>query len=423
MPARPLSDEVLKHTVALYFTHRRSHKSVSQALGIGESTLGHRLREAARRGILAAPPLPEDAQPPPGFVVARHSATYDGDGNLKSHSVQTKPEPGETYEIPAGHTVKGESALLDPDGRVLAKWVKTREDGRGDFAAALEQALERFTGAAPAIATPRQAEDDLLTVYPIPDLHLGMYAWAPEAGEDYDVDIAVRAATQSVQALVSQSRPSRHAVLLGLGDYFHANSGRNATPQSGHQLDVDGRWMKVKTAGAELAIALTEMLARRHQDVEVVFLPGNHDPDAAVGLTVALSLFYRKHARIRVNTTPAIAWYRLHGRTLLGATHGHTMKPDRMALMLAADRPQEWGHASHRHFFFGHVHHESAKEVGAVRVESFSTPAAKDAYAAAGGWRSARAMTAITFHGTDGEIGRHRVSIGTPRPRVRVRAK
>jgi hypothetical protein len=422
MPTPPLSDDTLKRTVALYLTNRRSIKKTCVALDIAANTLTHRLRVAAKRGIFAAPPLPSEAQPPPGFVVARHSATYDSEGNLKSHSVQTKHEPGEEYAVPAGHTVKGESALLDPDGRVLAKWVKTREDGREDYAAALEAALERFTGAAPAIAAPRQAEDDLLTVYPIPDLHLGMYAWAPEAGDDYDVDIAVRTATQAVAALVGQSRPSRHAVLLGLGDYFHANSGRNSTPQSGHQLDVDGRWMKVKSAGAELAIALTDMLARRHQDVEVVFLPGNHDPDAAVGLTVALSLFYRKHARVRVNTTPAIAWYRLHGRTLLGATHGHTMKPDRMALMLAADRPQEWGAAAHRHFFFGHVHHESAQEVGAVRVESFSTPAAKDAYAAAGGWRSARAMTAITFHDTNGEIGRHRVNIETPRPRVRVRA-
>jgi hypothetical protein len=56
---------------------------------------------------------------------------------------------------------------------------------------------------------------------------------------------------------------------------------------------------------------------------------------------------------------------------LLGATHGHTMKPDRMAMMLADDRAKDWGEADHRHFFFGHVHHESAREVAGVRVESF----------------------------------------------------
>jgi hypothetical protein len=423
MPTPPLSDEVLKHTVALYLTNRRSQMKTCVALNIAAATLGYRLKEAARRGILAAPPLPEGAEPPPGFVVSRHSATYDGAGNLKSHSVQTKPEPGDTYAVPAGHTVKGESALLDPDGRVLARWVKTREDGSGNIIEALRAAFDTYDGAAPAIAAPRHAEDDLLTVYPVPDLHLGMYAWHHEAGEDYDVDIAVKTATDAVAALVAQSRPSRRAVVLGLGDYFHANDAKAVTPASGHRLDVDGRWPKVMAAGAKLATALVELVAKRHADVEVVFLPGNHDPDAAVSLTVALALFYSKHTRIRVHQEPGIAWYRRHGRVLLGATHGHTMKPDRMAMMLAADRPEDWGATAFRHFLFGHVHHESAREVGPVRVESFGTPAAKDAYAAGAGYRSSRSMTALTFHAQQGEIGRHRVNITAPRPRVRVKAR
>jgi hypothetical protein len=94
-----------------------------------------------------------------------------------------------------------------------------------------------------------------------------------------------------------------------------------------------------------------------------------------------------------------------------------------MAMMLAADRPEDWGTAAHRHFFFGHIHHERAVEVGPVRCESFSSPAAKDAYAAGAGYRSSRAMSAITFHSDLGEIGRHRVNITAPRPRVRVKAR
>lgn len=87
------------------------------------------------------------------------------------------------------------------------------------------------------------------------------------------------------------------------------------------------------------------------------------------------------------------------------------MKPDRMAMMLATDRPRDWGETDHRHFFFGHIHHETAKEVGPVRVESLTSPAAKDAYAAAGGYRSNRSVNAVTFHTEDGEVCRHRVNI------------
>jgi len=145
--------------------------------------------------------------------------------------------------------------------------------------------------------------------------------------------------------------------------------------------------------------------------VEVAILPGNHDQDAAVTLAVAFELFYSEHERITVAGQPGEHWYKRFGKCLLGANHGHRMKPDRMAMMLATDRPEDWGATTFRHFFFGHVHRESAMEAGPVRVESFNSPAAKDAYAAASGYRSGRALNAVTFHRERGEVCRHRVNI------------
>ena len=321
-------------------------------------------------------------------------------------------KPGGGYAIPPGYVVKGESILLDEAGQVRARWVKTREGaaGRG-LVEALRDAFADYEGGAPFIPAPAEAEDDLLTVYPIPDLHLGMHAWGRETGDSYDVQLATGLATRAVGSLVSQSRPSKRAVLLGLGDYFHMNDHKMVTPTSGHLLDSDGRWPKVFAAGAKLATAMVDILARKHAEVEIVMLPGNHDPDAAVCLTVALALFYGGNPRVTVHQEPGLHWYRRHGKVLLGATHGHTMKPEKMAMMLASDRPEDWGQTRFRHLFFGHVHHESAKEVGPVRVESFSTPAARDAYAHGSGYRSGRALNAITFHAEHGEISRHRVNI------------
>lgn len=329
---------------------------------------------------------------------------------------------GDKFEIPPGFVLKGESALVDADGRVKAKWIKTREGGGEGFVEALRDAFAAYEGAAPVVPDPAYAEDDLLTVYPIPDLHLGMYSWAPETGDDYNVKTAVALATSSIAGLVAQSRPSARAVLLFLGDYFHANDAKNVTPSSGHILDVDGRWAKVFAAGAKLATALVEIVARKHRDVEVVIIRGNHDPDAAMSLAVALGLFYSGNQRIDVNQSPAIAWYRRFGDCLLGATHGHTVKPERMAMMMAVDRAEDWGQTTHRSIFFGHIHHESAKEIAGVRVESLSSPAGKDAWNAGSGYRSGRSLSAITFHKEDGEIGRHRVNITGSKPKARVHA-
>lgn len=396
----------------------REHGSIRKAaaaLGVPASTLQNRLHRAALRGEIGGPPIPDIAKPPPGFAISRNGGEYDANGKLRRQWVGTRRDAGEEFAVPAGHVVKGESALVDPDGRVLAKWIKTREGSAAGLTEALHAAFARYDGAAPALPPPASADEKLLTVYPLPDLHFGMFAWGKETGANYDTAIARDLVTRIVRSLVEQSRPSKRAVLLGLGDYFHANDEKAATPGSGHRLDVDGRWMRVFDQGAGLAISLVETLARKHERVEVVFLPGNHDIDAARTLTVALSYFFSATGRITVNKLAGLHWYRRFGRVLLGATHGHTMKPDRMAMMLATDRARDWGETEHKHMFFGHVHHESAREVGPVRVESFNTPAAKDAYAAGAGYRSGRSMSAITFHVDDGEIGRHRVNISTPR--------
>lgn len=367
---------------------------------------------AAARGELGYNPVL------PGYVVSSTSTQRDGEGNVEREWVRQRraPEP-KPFELPPGQRIKGVSALVDGQGRAVQKWVKTEAErvSPADMVAALREAFEGFTGRAGIVSEPPDAEDDLLTVYVVPDLHLGMLAHGAECGEDYDLRIAEAMIRREVGRLMEMAPPSRHAVILFLGDYFHANDQKNATPRSGHTLDVDGRWRKVYGIGARLAVGLARAVADRHACVEVAFLPGNHDEDAAVTLAVALELLFEGHERIRVAPGQGIHWFRRFGQCLLGASHGHTMKPERMAMMLATDRARDWGETDHRHFFFGHIHHETAKEIGTVRVESFASPAAKDAYAAAGGYRSGRALNAVTFHAERGEVCRHRVNIGPGR--------
>ncbi|MGU3387313.1 metallophosphoesterase [Methylobacterium sp. D53M] len=351
-----------------------------------------------------------------GFAVKRTTTRFDKGGAVSAQYVTQTKAPGPKGEIPAGHVVKGVSQLRDAEGRVAFEWVKTREAGCDPtlLAQSLREAMLDARGSAGIALPEADRDEDLLTVYVVSDLHLGMMAHGAECGEDYDLRIASEMIRREVGRLMMMAPPSKNAVLLFLGDFFHQNDQKNATPRSGHALDVDGRWRKVYGVGARVAIGLSRAVAERHENVEVAFLPGNHDEDAALTLAVALELHFEEHPRIKVAPGAGIHWFRRFGRCLLGASHGHTMKPDRMAMMLATDRARDWGETDHRHFFFGHIHHETAKEVGPVRVESFTSPAAKDAYAAAGGYRSGRAVNAVTFHREDGEVCRHRVNIRAP---------
>ncbi|GJD31520.1 hypothetical protein PMNALOAF_2779 [Methylobacterium adhaesivum] len=399
-----LSDEDLQAAVALRAAHP-TEVAAADASGLSRNAFRNRLKRATERGLAGFAPVM------PGFEVKQVSSRTPDGAWVK----QTR-EAGEVFEVPAGHEVGAVSALVDDENRVRLKWLKTRAVGKAESVIdAVRTAFAEYQGAAPLLPLPAVSDADLLTVYPLPDLHLGMHAWGREVGESYDLKIAADRAREMSSDLIAQSRPSREAVILGLGDFFHMNDQKNQTPASGHILDVDGRWPKVLKTGIRLAMDMIELAAQKHERVTVRFLPGNHDPDATAALTAALAIFYERNPRITVDDDPSLVFYHRFGRVLLGATHGHTMKPERMAMMLAEDRPVDWGECHHKAVFFGHIHHETAREVGTVRVESFNTIAGKDAYAHGGGYRSGKALNALTYHRHRGEIGRHRVNFLPPR--------
>jgi hypothetical protein len=387
-----------------------SRRAAAKAIGIDESTLRRQLARSVDRKAVGNPP--SVTVPPQGFVVKRNSVSYDKDGVLSGQHITTVAGPGEIYTIPDGLLLKGESAYTDAEGRLIGKWSIARAGAIGSgLIESLQKAFERFEGTAPLVAPPTHTIENLHTVYPLADLHLGMRSWGKETGDDYDVEIAVNRARAAYRSLIGSVPASRTATLLNLGDYLHANDSKNVTPGSGHLLDMDGRHPSVIDAGADLTLELIDLLLQKHDQVEIVFLPGNHDPDVAPAMRTAMRLFYKKHTRVSVYNSPAITWYLRFGKNLLGATHGHTIKQSAMPGMMACDRAEDWGVTKYRLMFSGHIHHERAIEHAGVRVESFQTLASRDAYAANGGWRSGHSVQAITFDHDLGEIARTRVNV------------
>ncbi len=350
-----------------------SQKKAAKALGIARSTLQERLKKAARSG---------------------------NDG------LALKP-------VPFGHSVRGISTLYDADGIARSQWIKTKVDAVSieDLAEYFSDAFRSYKGGSPIVLRPQTTDDSLLTVYPITDLHIGMMAWGAETGVDWDMKIAEETALDVYAKLIMQSQPSKTALLVNLGDFFHINDSKNVTPASGHLLDVDSRYQKIIYTGVRIFLKVIEMALGKHERVVVRNTKGNHDSDACVALNVALSLWFSDEKRVTIEDSPRQLWAYAFGNSLLGFYHSHTMKPDRAAMALACEYANEWGKSKYRMMMHGHYHQEMVKEVGNVRVEGFQTLAARDEYAASSGYYSGRSATAITFHELRGEIGRHRVNV------------
>ncbi len=394
----------------------------ARELGIERSTVAQRLRGHAahalkgHRAPVAPMPSNDPTKPgvPDGFLLKQVTTQYGANG-VRGHSVKARAGSTDVEPIPAGLELVGISRNTDSNGNIISNWDLYRKDRSANNQEMLEAALQRafaeWDGKAPPVAGPTHSDASKLVVYPVPDLHFGMYSWGKETGSDYDIKIATDTMLHKFAQLVDRSDYAETGILLGLGDYFHANDHTAATPKSGHRLDVDARWPKVYDAGARLAVAMVDMVARKHRRAVVRFLKGNHDEDAADTLGVALNLFYSNEPRIEVDRSPSLFWYYRHGSTLLGATHGHTCKPVQMAGALAVDRAQDWGLSKHRYFFYGHVHHKTADKVNGVLVESFDALCPMDAFNAGSGHRSGRSMQSICFDLDDGEHGRHIVNL------------
>jgi UDP-2,3-diacylglucosamine pyrophosphatase LpxH len=319
-----------------------------------------------------------------------------------------------TRPVPDGFKVKGVSTYYDEDGKARGQWVKSAVDASraAEIArASIEALTEDVRGLAPASAPPDQALEDILCVYPLGDPHFGMYAWARECGEDFDLEHAERLTLGAVDRLVNTAPPSKTAILLPLGDVFHANDQTNQTPAHKHQLDVDSRFVKVLQVGIKTFRHAVLRLLERHERVIVRFVAGNHDPEAVWALAMTIAAYFESEPRVEVDLSPSKFWFYRFGRVLIGATHGDTCKPEALMGVMASDRSEDWGKTKHRFWYCGHVHHSSIKEFPGVTVETFRTLAAKDAYAASHGYRAGRDMRLIVHHLEHGEIERHRCDV------------
>jgi hypothetical protein len=292
--------------------------------------------------------------------------------------------------------------------------VKTGEDrSTHDVMDAIREVFDEYRGYAKLPPKPKHTSADTATVYNLADHHLGMFSWGTETGEDYDLKISEEILLKSMGDLVALSPNSKTAVILNLGDFFHGDNSENRTPKSGNSLDVDTRYAKMLRVGVKLLIKCIELALQKHTKVYVRCLPGNHDPQTSLALSIALDAFFDGNNRVEVDCDPGPFWYWRFGKVFIGATHGHMVKPEAMPGLMASQCAEDWGASEFRYAYLGHVHHRSkgGGELHGVVWETFQTLATKDAWHHASGYSSGRSMTAITHHREHGEIGRHTVSI------------
>lgn len=339
-----------------------------KALGVAHSCVSNALRrveeKAARRGYAPAEGLNNPA--PAGFQVGQAWIRRNADGDVLRITEHIKPEQQAIRQ-----------AFLD----------------------AVRDLAEPYKGTSPVIEPPEDVFDDLFCVYGFGDMHIGMLAWGAECGgDDFNLDIADRMYRSAIRRAVDKAPAAKRALLCFVGDNLHANGSDWLTPKSKHALDSDSRFQKVTRLAAWMIVYMIEMALNKHELVEVVIALGNHDFDASAGLALAVEMYFANNERVRVDTTPGRFHFFEHGKCFFGVTHGDTVKPPKLPLLMATRKPEEWGRSKTRKWYTGHLHTEISRDYGACKVETLATLSPKDAYAHEGGWDHIRQTICDVWH-------------------------
>lgn len=354
---------------------------------------------------------------PAGHRLRGVSKLVDEGGELLKEWQKTERRPDDPPAqpiVPPGFTVTKAATMLDRQGQALIQWVSSKQeeaDRFRAFEAAAKEVAEKYAGIASAVVGANPTDENLCTLYPYGDPHLGMLAWGKETGgDDFDLKIAEREMCRATDLLVRGAPPSKLAIIAPIGDLFHTDDDTQLTPTSKHKLDVEGRWLKMARVGLRTMVYSIDRLREKHERVVAVIVPGNHDIQTSRMMALWLEAFYRNEPRVEVMPNANPFTYIRHGKCLFGFNHG-MLKPERLAGIMAADRPQDWGETIHRMWFVGHLHKKESDDFPGCSFERLRTLAPRDNWTNEQGYRSKQSIWCATFDAEFGEVHRETVSI------------
>ena len=328
------------------------------------------------------------------------------------------PEKDMTKTVPDSFSVSGVSSYYNKDGDLAGQWVKSsisKEDQiRIAFELFKDGLVEDLSGKYKKIEPPTEKKNkDRAAAYIVGDHHLGLQVWSPETGDDnYDIEISKTLLFNAVDTLAELASDASTGILVNLGDFMHANNLKNETGSGNHTLDVDTRMGKAIQAVGQLYKRIVSRMLEVHDEVWIVNVRGNHDPDASLWLNEMVKMYWENEPRVKIlDNYNKFIWFEW-GENLVVLHHGDKVSPQRLLENISGLLYKQWGRCRHRVCWTGHIHHKQALELGrSMTVESWNVLPPADSYHAEHGYGASRSMSCVILDKNFGEHSRFKVGI------------
>lgn len=251
-----------------------------------------------------------------------------------------------------------------------------------------------------------------MAVFCLFDAHFGKMCWDRETGDNYDLAIAEMVFAHAVDDMIAEcAHRNVTQIVLPIGnDFFHVDNSRNTTYNNTPQ-DVDGRYAKMVECGEMAVIRAVERLTLI-APVNVIWVPGNHDPTTSYHLARTVKAWFSKHESVTVNTEPTMRKYVHWNTNLIGFTHGNEERKEALHGLMTNEEPHKFAASTCREWLTGHLHSSKVwttkpieTQEGTV-IRTLRSLAGTDAWHARKGYLNlSKAAEVYFYHATKGYVG------------------
>jgi hypothetical protein len=205
------------------------------------------------------------------------------------------------------------------------------------------------------------------------DPHFGLVCREPEADGPWDLDVAAGMLAQAVDDLVEKAKvfgPFEEVVWPFGNDWSHCDGVfHTTTAGTGQPEAID--WHRAYLYGLEVAIKTVERL-RQVAPVRIYQIPGNHSRQSDFTMALTMKAYFSKCSDVVVDASSRPYKFHRFGVNLTGFEHGHSVKPIRLAALMANECPKDWSETEYREWHLGDQHRKGSSKPSMLEEQGVS---------------------------------------------------
>lgn len=193
------------------------------------------------------------------------------------------------------------------------------------------------------------------------DPHYGMRCHRPSSDHEWSLEKCEEYCMWAIEGLVAQASalgPFEQVVFPFGNDFLHSDNVFHTTTAGTGQPESEP-WLHIYREGLKLAVAMVERL-RKIAPVYIYQIPGNHSRQSDFTMGLFLAAWYRHDKDVIIDASSDPYKFHRYGTNLIGYEHGHSVKPIRLAALMANERKDDWAATSYREWHLGDQHRKGS---------------------------------------------------------------